>query len=86
VTKLGATGTANSSFLPEVGYAIRRKTNDFGRFGTAKTLASIFKYSNLDVLAWQNVRNENHATLVACHENTAVRHLLNIYFEGTAYP
>jgi hypothetical protein len=52
----------------------------------AKTFAGIFKDSNLDALARQYVRDEHHATFVACHKDSAVGDLLNIYFEGTAYP
>jgi hypothetical protein len=72
MTKLCATGTANTGLLPNVFNAVGRRHQNFLWLGTAKSAAAIFIDQSANFLAGQYVRYKDHSPIVACDEDSAV--------------
>jgi hypothetical protein len=84
VAEFGTASTANPGFLPEVGHTIWARFQDLYRLGSTEPLASIFENLHGSLFARQHVGYENHTTLVAGNEYSAVGDLLNSHVKGLA--
>ena len=77
VNSAKATSPANSGRRPNLWHSVFRSLDDFHWLRTAERTAAVLKHNRLHQFARENVRYENHASLVTSHEDSAVRHLLN---------
>jgi len=58
--------------------------DDLVRLGSAERTAAVFKDSDLNYLTGQDVRDEEHTTLMPGDEDATVRDLLNGRFDFAA--
>ena len=85
-TRLGATSAAKPGFRPNMLDPVWGGFENLNRFGSAKTLACILKYSDLGFLAREHVRYKNHSTLMTRYKDAAMGNFFNYHFKGAADP